>query len=60
MKKLLSLLLSLSFLFCLSACSLQSSQKRYTNSFIDLFDTVSSVTAYDSSEHSFKDRKSVV
>ena len=58
MKKLLSLLLSLSFLFCLSACSLQSSQKRYTNSFIDLFDTVSSVTAYDSSEHSFNEHYS--
>lgn len=54
MKKLLSLILSLSILLVFSSCSVSNSQKKFSNSFFDLFDTVSSITVYDKSEKEFE------
>lgn len=54
MKKFLSLFLSLIFLFVFSSCSVPIREKKFTKTFLDLFDTVSSVTAYDNSEKEFE------
>ncbi len=53
MKRLLSCILSFLILVIFSSCSVSSSQKKFSQSFFDLFDTVSSVTAYDTSQKEF-------
>lgn len=53
MKKAISIILSFSILLSLSACSQGGSAKRFSKSFLDLFDTASSVMAYDTSEKDF-------
>ena len=52
MKKSLSLVLSLVLLLSLFGCS-NSKYSKYSKSFLDLFDTASSVTAYDISQSEF-------
>ena len=52
MKKTISLVLSLVLLLSLFGCS-NSKYSKYSKSFLDLFDTASSVTAYDISQSEF-------
>lgn len=59
MKKTVSLILSLVILFSLCACSQQKSEM-YKKDFLDLFDTASSVSAYDSSQEMFNEHFSAV
>lgn len=51
MKKIISL--SLVFVMMLSLCSCSAGYKPFTQSFTDLFDTASTITAYDTSQKSF-------
>lgn len=53
MKKAVSIILSFSILISLSACSQTESGSRFSKTFLDLFDTASSVMAYDTSEKAF-------
>lgn len=55
MKKLLSYILVICTAFSFSACAAFKTQDKYTDTVLDLFDTVISVTAYDDSEKSFKE-----
>ncbi len=59
MKRFVSLLLALFLLLSVTACS-QSAQQSYTQSFLDLFDTASSVTASDSSQQAFDEHYETV
>lgn len=52
MKKLVSIVLSFALLFTLFGCS-NSKYTKYTKSFLNLFDTASSITAYDTSQAEF-------
>lgn len=54
MKKLISVALVLIMTFSFCACSLQKQKyEKYTASFLDLFDTASTIIAYDISQESF-------
>lgn len=53
MKKILSVLLTLLLVFSLSSCSSVHKKEKYTSSFLDLFDTASTVIAYDDSQEAF-------
>lgn len=53
MKKLLCILLSLSILFLCCSCSTVEKKERFSSSFLDLFDTASTVIAYDNSRDDF-------
>lgn len=54
MKKLISVVLALIMTFSFCACSLQKQKyEKYTASFLDLFDTASTIIAYDISQESF-------
>lgn len=54
MKKVLCLILSVTLMLCCVGCSGNTSKKeRFTASFLDLFDTASTVIAYDDSQESF-------
>ena len=58
MKKILCVVVSLSIALCFSACSgdltINTGKKeKYTASFLDLFDTASTIIAYDDSQESF-------
>lgn len=52
MKKILSLVLSFVLLFSLFGCT-NIKYTKYSKSFLELFDTASSITAYDTSQESF-------
>lgn len=52
MKKILSLLLVATMLFCLTACR-KSDGDRFSKDFLELFDTASKITAYDKSQTDF-------
>ena len=52
MKKIVSIVLSFVLLFSLFGCS-NSKYTKYSKSFLELFDTASSITAYDTSQESF-------
>lgn len=54
MKKLLSLFLSFVFLFALSSCASVHQQKKFSNTFFDLFDTVSTITVYDQTQEEYE------
>lgn len=53
MKKVICILLSAAIMLSLSACSGNNKKERYTSSFLDLFDTASTVIAYDDNQESF-------
>lgn len=54
MKKLLCIIMSIAIVFSLTACSGGTQKKeRFTFSFLDLFDTASTIIAYDDSQESF-------
>ncbi len=54
MKKIVSLILSIAVLLTVTACSRNGAiQQKYTYSFLDLFDTASTVIAYDDSQEAF-------
>lgn len=54
MKKIISLLMVLAVICSCSACSAVKQEKqRFTASFLDLFDTASTIIAYDDSQESF-------
>ncbi|MDE5670442.1 MAG: FAD:protein FMN transferase [Eubacterium sp.] len=53
MKKLLCVLLSLLIMLICCSCSVSSKQERFSSSFLDLFDTASTVIAYDNSQEDF-------
>lgn len=53
MKKLLCVLLSLIVMLVCCSCSVSSKKERFSSSFLDLFDTASTVIAYDSSQEDF-------
>ena len=52
MKKILSLVLSFALLFSLFGCT-NTQYTKYSKSFLELFDTASSITAYDTSQENF-------
>lgn len=52
MKKILSLVLSFVLLFSLFVCT-NTKYTKYSKSFLELFDTASSITAYDTSQENF-------
>lgn len=53
MKKFLCCLLALVLAFALCSCSDTNKLQRYSSTFFDVFDTVSTVTAYDTDQDSF-------
>lgn len=53
MKKIISILLAVVMMVCLSSCSTKTNSERFTASFLDLFDTASTIIAYDVSQESF-------
>lgn len=55
MKRILSVLLTLLLLFSLTSCSgiHLNKKERFTSSFLDLFDTASTIIAYDDSQDAF-------
>lgn len=54
MKKVLCVILSVALMLCCIGCSANVSKKeRFTASFLDLFDTASTIIAYDDSQESF-------
>ena len=53
MKKLLCVLLSLIIMLVCCSCSVSSKKERFSSSFLDLFDTASTVIAYDSNQEDF-------
>lgn len=53
MKKLICIVLSLLLAAACCSCGNAAKEKRFTDSFLDLFDTVSSVIAYDTDKESF-------
>ena len=55
MKKIVSIVLSFALLFSLFGCSNNKTTK-YSKSFLDLFDTASSITAYDISQAKFDEK----
>lgn len=57
MKKLISIILSLSFLLTLVSCSATQNEKleRFSKSFFEIFDTASTITAYDKSQKDFEE-----
>lgn len=55
MKKFISIILSLSFLLTLVSCSADTGLKRFSKSFFDIFDTASTVVAYDKSQKDFEE-----
>lgn len=59
MKKILSLLLVGTMLFCLTACGKSGSQ-RFSKDFLELFDTASKITAYDKSQKDFDEHFNLV
>lgn len=59
MKKLVSLLLTFTVLLSLTACA-GKGEKSYSRDFVDLFDTASKITAYDSSQASFDEHFDLV
>ena len=52
MKKIVSIVLSFTLLFTLFGCS-NSKYTKFSKSFLNLFDTASSITAYDTSQTEF-------
>ncbi len=53
MKKLLSIIMSVAIVLCMASCSASKKTERFTASFLDLFDTASTIIAYDDSQDSF-------
>lgn len=54
MKKMFSIALSLALILSLCACTGEvKTQERFTSSFLDLFDTASTIIAYDDSQEAF-------
>lgn len=54
MKKFVAILLSVAMVLCTCACSVQNEQKeKFKKSFLELFDTASTVIAYDDSQEAF-------
>jgi len=53
MKKLLCVLLSLIIMLFCCSCSISSKMERFSSSFLDLFDTASTVIAYDNNQDDF-------
>ncbi len=53
MKKSICILLTAVMLISLTACSGNNKKEKYTSSFLDLFDTASTVIAYDTSQSAF-------
>lgn len=54
MKRFISVILALTIAFSFCACSLQKTKyEKYTASFLDLFDTASTIIAYDVSQQAF-------
>lgn len=53
MKKILSALLALLLAFSFASCGTANKKEKYTSSFLDLFDTASTIIAYDDSQEAF-------
>ena len=58
MKKIVSIVLSFTLLFTLFGCS-NSKYTKFSKSFLNLFDTASSITAYDTSQAEFNKKYNV-
>ena len=56
MKKFTAIILSLTLLISLCSCSAFSRPERFSQTFIDLFDTASTVIAYDESQTAFDEK----
>lgn len=57
MKKIICALLALTITFSFSACSTEKTKyEKYTASFLDLFDTASTIIAYDVSQEAFDEK----
>lgn len=53
MKRFVSVILSLSLIFTLASCAADVEGKRFSKSFFDVFDTASTIVAYDESQADF-------
>ena len=58
MKKIVSIVLSFTLLFTLFGCS-NSKYTKFSKSFLNLFDTASSITAYDTSQAEFNKKYNI-
>lgn len=55
MRKFISLILALIFMLTFSACAVNKNEKRFSKSFFNAFDTVSTITAADKSQKDFNE-----
>lgn len=55
MKKIISVILTLSFVITLASCSAEKENKRFSKSFFEAFDTASTIMAYDKSQADFNE-----
>lgn len=53
MKKFISIILAFAMVICLASCSTAPKLEKFSTSFLDLFDTASTIIAYDESQESF-------
>lgn len=53
MKKIVSVFLALLLVFSFTSCSSVNKKEKFTSSFLDLFDTASTIIAYDESQEAF-------
>lgn len=57
MKKIISIILSVAIVTCTAGCTMiKPKYEKYTASFLDLFDTASTIIAYDTSQESFDEK----
>ncbi len=56
MKKLIAILLSMALILCFAGCSEQPEKTRFTKSFMDYFDTVSTIVGYEYTQEEFDEK----
>lgn len=56
MKKLIAILLSIALILCFVGCSEQPEKTRFTKSFMDYFDTVSTIVGYEYTQEEFDEK----
>lgn len=60
MKKLIAILLSIALILCFTGCSEQPEKTRFTKSFMDYFDTVSTIVGYEYTQEEFDEKCALI